>query len=95
MARLWVDAPLGGIDRMRLNVKGSSLAAGQPLAATGGRIVANRDELREAGGLRLRRRLEPQAGAVGVGGEQEDGVVQRGVGAELGGDERGVVAHDV
>ena len=33
-------APLGAIDRSRLNVTGSSLAAGHPFAATGGRIVA-------------------------------------------------------
>ena len=38
--RLGLDAPLGGIDRDRLNVAGSSLAAGHPFAATGGRIVA-------------------------------------------------------
>ncbi len=39
--RLGLEAPLGAIDRARLNVKGSSLAAGHPFAATGGRIVAN------------------------------------------------------
>lgn len=38
--RLGLDAPLGTIDRTRLNVKGSSLATGHPFAATGGRIVA-------------------------------------------------------
>ncbi|MGN6599854.1 MAG: acetyl-CoA C-acetyltransferase [Actinomycetes bacterium] len=38
--RLGLDAPLGAIDRGRLNVTGSSLAAGHPFAATGGRIVA-------------------------------------------------------
>ena len=37
--RLGLDKPLGLIDRSRLNVKGSSLAAGHPFAATGGRIV--------------------------------------------------------
>src|SRR4029450_9756011 len=30
----------GAVDRSRLNVVGSSLAAGHPFAATGGRIVA-------------------------------------------------------
>jgi acetyl-CoA C-acetyltransferase len=35
------DAPMGAIDRARLNVKGSSLAFGHPFAATGARIVAN------------------------------------------------------
>ena len=38
--RLGLDEPLGAIDRARLNVNGSSLAAGHPFAATGGRIVA-------------------------------------------------------
>jgi acetyl-CoA C-acetyltransferase len=38
--RLGLDAALGSIDRARLNVNGSSLAAGHPFAATGGRIVA-------------------------------------------------------
>ena len=37
--RLGLDAPLGAIDRSRLNVAGGSLAAGHPFAATGGRIV--------------------------------------------------------
>jgi acetyl-CoA C-acetyltransferase len=39
--RLGLDAPLGSIDRERLNVNGGSLAAGHPFAATGGRIVAS------------------------------------------------------
>lgn len=38
--RLGLDAPLGEIDRDRLNVAGSSLATGHPFAATGARIVA-------------------------------------------------------
>jgi acetyl-CoA C-acetyltransferase len=38
--RLGLDGPLGPIDASRLNVTGSSLAAGHPFAATGGRIVA-------------------------------------------------------
>jgi acetyl-CoA C-acetyltransferase len=38
--RLGLDGPLGTVDRSRLNVTGSSLAAGHPFAATGGRIVA-------------------------------------------------------
>jgi len=37
--RLGLDGALGSIDRSKLNVKGSSLAAGHPFAATGGRIV--------------------------------------------------------
>jgi acetyl-CoA C-acetyltransferase len=38
--RLGLEAPLGSIDRAKLNVHGGSLAAGHPFAATGGRIVA-------------------------------------------------------
>ncbi|MFV0494573.1 acetyl-CoA C-acetyltransferase [Mycobacterium sp.] len=38
--RLGLDGALGSIDRARLNVNGSSLAAGHPFAATGGRILA-------------------------------------------------------
>ena len=38
--KLGLDAPLGSIDRAKLNVHGSSLAAGHPFAATGSRIVA-------------------------------------------------------
>ena len=51
--RLGLDEPLGPIDRARLNVNGSSLAAGHPFAATGGRIVANLAKaLHERGGGR-------------------------------------------
>jgi acetyl-CoA C-acetyltransferase len=38
--KLGLDGTLGSIDRDKLNVNGSSLAAGHPFAATGGRIVA-------------------------------------------------------
>jgi acetyl-CoA C-acetyltransferase len=48
--RLGLDAPLGTLDRSRLNVKGSSLAAGHPFAATGGRIVANLAKLLDVAG---------------------------------------------
>ncbi len=48
--RLGLDQPLGSIDRARLNVKGSSLAAGHPFAATGGRIVATLAKLLEQKG---------------------------------------------
>lgn len=44
-ARLGLEAPLGSIDRSKLNVKGSSLAVGHPFAATGGRIVTNLSKL--------------------------------------------------
>ena len=48
--RLGLDAQLGAIDHAKLNVNGSSLAAGHPFAATGGRIVASlAKQLHEAG----------------------------------------------
>jgi acetyl-CoA C-acetyltransferase len=37
--KLGLDAPLGSIDRDKLNTHGGSLAAGHPFGATGGRIV--------------------------------------------------------
>jgi acetyl-CoA C-acetyltransferase len=51
--RLGRKEPLGSIDRAKLNVNGSSLAAGHPFAATGGRIVAGLAKaLNERGGGR-------------------------------------------
>ncbi|MFT4226290.1 acetyl-CoA C-acetyltransferase [Micropruina sp.] len=38
---LGLDGPLGSIDRAKLNVHGSSLAAGHPFAATGARILGS------------------------------------------------------
>ncbi len=55
--RLGLDGPLGSIDRTKLNVNGSSLAAGHPFAATGGRIVAN-----------LAKILHEKAESTGTGG---------------------------
>ena len=43
--RLGLDKALGSIDRSKLNVNGSSLAAGHPFAATGGRILATAAKL--------------------------------------------------
>jgi len=43
--RLGRDEPFGSIDRAKLNVTGSSLAAGHPFGATGGRIVATLTKL--------------------------------------------------
>ena len=53
--RLGLDGPLGPVDRSRLNVKGSSIAAGHPFAATGGRIVGTLAKLlaRNGGGRGL------------------------------------------
>jgi len=46
------DAPLGAIDRSRMNVKGSSIAFGHPFAATGARIAANLAKLLSENGGR-------------------------------------------
>jgi acetyl-CoA C-acetyltransferase len=54
--RLGLDAPLGSIDRDKLNVNGSSLAVGHPFAATGARIVAT-----------LAKELHDQPGETGRG----------------------------
>jgi acetyl-CoA C-acetyltransferase len=48
--RLGLSKPLGSIDRTKLNVKGSSLAAGHPFAATGARIIATLAKLLEEKG---------------------------------------------
>ena len=45
-----VDADLSKIDRSKLNVKGGSLAAAHPFAATGGRIIANLAKMLEEKG---------------------------------------------
>jgi acetyl-CoA C-acetyltransferase len=39
--RLGLDAPLGAIERDKINIRGGSLGAGHPFGATGGRLVAN------------------------------------------------------
>jgi acetyl-CoA C-acetyltransferase len=44
-SHLGLDGPLGSVDRSKLNVNGSSLAAGHPFAATGGRILATAAKL--------------------------------------------------
>ncbi|MEH6820596.1 MAG: acetyl-CoA C-acetyltransferase [Dietzia psychralcaliphila] len=48
--RLGLDSALGSIDRSKLNVNGSSLAAGHPFAATGARILAATAKLLEQKG---------------------------------------------
>lgn len=48
--RLGLPGALGAIDRSRLNVNGSSIAAGHPFAATGGRVVATLARLLEQKG---------------------------------------------
>lgn len=49
--RLGLDGAFGSIDRSKLNVNGSSLAAGHPFAATGGRIVASLSKMLHEKGL--------------------------------------------
>lgn len=53
MKQFGIDHSLGRIDRTKLNVNGSSLAAGHPFAATGGRVIATLAKLlHERGGGR-------------------------------------------
>lgn len=44
------DKAMGSIDRLRMNVKGGSLALGHPFAATGGRIIATAAKILEQKG---------------------------------------------
>ncbi|MGW4462290.1 acetyl-CoA C-acetyltransferase [Micromonospora sp. NPDC004704] len=74
--RLGLDGPLGTIDRTKLNVNGSSLAAGHPFAATGGRIVATLAKLLHeardpAGGSAAR----PRRGLISICASGGQGVV--------------------
>ena len=64
--RLGRDAPLGAIDRSRLNVKGGSVAIGHPFAATGARILATTAKLL-AGDSTARRALVSACTAGGMG----------------------------
>jgi len=66
--KLGLDASLGPIDRAKLNVNGSSLAAGHPFAATGGRIVATLAKL-------LAERDRPGRGLVSICAAGGQGVV--------------------
>ena len=63
---LGLAAPLGAIDRMRLNVKGGSVAIGHPFAATGTRILATLAKLL-ASGSGARRGLVSVCTAGGMG----------------------------
>lgn len=55
--RLGIDAPLGAIDRRKLNINGGSVGLGHPFAATGARILAG-----AAKQLALHRRETGQSG---------------------------------
>ncbi len=63
---LGLPAPLGSIDRARLNVKGGSVALGHPFAATGTRILATLAKLL-AGNSSARRGLMSVCTAGGMG----------------------------
>ena len=63
---LGLAAPLGSIDRSKLNVKGSSIAVGHPFAATGTRIVGTLAKLL-AGNASARRGLISVCTAGGMG----------------------------
>lgn len=70
--RLGLDGALGKVDRAKLNVNGSSLAAGHPFAATGGRIVASLAKmLHEKGSVNGR----PARGLISVCAAGGQGVV--------------------
>ncbi|GAA5121929.1 acetyl-CoA C-acetyltransferase [Pseudonocardia adelaidensis] len=66
--RLGLDAPLGSIDRSKLNVAGSSLATGHPFAATGGRIVGTLAKL-------LHEKGTPASGLISICAAGGQGVV--------------------
>ncbi len=63
---LGLQAPLGSIDRARLNVKGGSVAVGHPFAATGTRILATLAKIL-AGDARAKRGLLSACTAGGMG----------------------------
>ena len=69
---LGLDAPLGPVDRDKLNVTGSSLAVGHPFAATGARIVATLAKLLHAQALDTGR---PATGLISVCAAGGQGVV--------------------
>jgi acetyl-CoA C-acetyltransferase len=64
--RLGLSAPLGKLERARLNVKGGSVAIGHPFAATGARILATTAKLL-AGDSSARRALVSACTAGGMG----------------------------
>ena len=71
--RLGLDAPLGSIDREKLNVTGSSLAVGHPFAATGARIIGNLGQILENAGKGRGLISVCTAGGMGVAAIMERG----------------------
>ena len=74
--RLGRNAPLGAIDRARLNVKGSSIAFGHPFAATGARILTVLAKLLHRGGGQRGLISVCTAGGMGVAAILEGGQAQ-------------------
>jgi acetyl-CoA C-acetyltransferase len=69
---LGLDAPLGPVERDKLNVTGSSLAVGHPFAATGARIVATLAKLLHGQALNTGR---PATGLISICAAGGQGVV--------------------
>jgi acetyl-CoA C-acetyltransferase len=63
---LGLNAPLGVVDRAKLNVVGSSIAVGHPFAATGARIVGTLAKLLSSGGKKRGLISICTAGGMGV-----------------------------
>jgi len=72
--RLGRNAPLGSIDRSRLNVKGGSVAIGHPFAATGARILMGLAKILAADATAKR----GLASACTAGGQGVSVIVERG-----------------
>ncbi|MHA1517771.1 MAG: acetyl-CoA C-acetyltransferase [Alphaproteobacteria bacterium] len=81
-ARLGRNAPLGSIDRARLNVTGSSIAIGHPFAATGARILPVLAKLLHIGGGQRGLISVCTAGGMGVAAILEGVRDKTSVGAE-------------
>ncbi|MGO1833713.1 MAG: acetyl-CoA C-acetyltransferase [Actinomycetaceae bacterium] len=64
--RLGREKAVGSVDRTRLNVAGSSLAAGHPFAATGGRIIGSLAKLLSERGESAHRPGEKALGLISV-----------------------------
>jgi acetyl-CoA C-acetyltransferase len=73
--KLGLAEPLGPIDRTRLNVNGSSLAAGHPFAATGGRLLATLAKLLAEGKARSSEERAPASPAVRTPGGTGRGLI--------------------
>jgi acetyl-CoA C-acetyltransferase len=82
--RLGRSAPLGAIDRAKLNVKGSSIAIGHPFAATGARILPVLAKLLQTQGGKRGLISVCTAGGMGVAAIVESGDAGKGQETETG-----------